>query len=166
VSPAASPLLLALVCLALTLGGAGCADPGGDSAAQADEALGADARPLSYVGDAVVARLQATHPQAKGRSWNVSHDNALTGDFVVQVPGKSSFGADEIATAPRCKTGDRCDTNFNLYVCEIDFQCSDGSRCLPLEASIAHRGDIAQKRCVGDADFVLDEVWNGIAKAQ
>jgi hypothetical protein len=159
-----APLFVALVALTASLAGAGCAAPEGDAADQQGQAV-AEGRPLSYVGDAVVASLQAKHPQMKGRSWAVSHDNALKGDFVVQVPGKSSFGAADIVAAPRCTSGDRCDADFGLYICELDSQCSDGSKCLPLEATIAHRGAPAQRRCVGDADFVLDEVWNGIAKA-
>jgi phosphatidylserine/phosphatidylglycerophosphate/cardiolipin synthase-like enzyme len=164
-SPAHSArLLAALVALTGSLAGAGCAAPEGDAADQQGEAI-AGGQPLSYVGDAVVARLQAKHPQMKGHSWAVSRDNALKGDFVVQVPGKSSFGADDIVAAPRCTSGDRCDADFGLYVCEVDSQCTGGSKCMPLDATIAHRGQQAQRRCVGDADFILDEVWSGIAKA-
>lgn len=162
--PASSPLFVGLLALAVSLAAVGCAASEGESAEQQDEAL--NEQPLSYVGDAVVASLQAKHPQMKGRSWSVTRDNSLKGDFVVQVPGKSSFGSDDIVTAPRCKSGDRCDVDLGLYACEIDFQCGDGSRCLPLDATIAHRGGEAQKRCVGDADFVLDEVWRGIALAE
>jgi phosphatidylserine/phosphatidylglycerophosphate/cardiolipin synthase-like enzyme len=158
-------LFAALVALTASLVGAGCAAPAEDAVDQQGEAIG-PAQPLSYVGDAVVARLQAMHPQMKGHSWAVSRDNALKGDFVVQVPGKNTFGADDIVAAPRCTSGDRCDADFGLYVCEVDSQCGGGGvKCSPLEATIAHRGQQAQRRCVGDADFILDEVWNGIAKA-
>lgn len=163
-SPTSRRLLLGLAVLVGSFAGVACDDSSGDSAQQQDEALGE--QPLSYVGNAVVASLEAKHPRMKGRAWSVSKDNALTGDFVVQVPAKSSFGKDDIVTAPRCKSGDRCDVDFGLYVCETDAECTGGSRCLPLEATIAHRGGEPQKRCVGDADFILDEVWNGIAKAE
>lgn len=163
-SASSSRTVFAAVALSMSFAAFGCA-----SAADTTDEDSADvgvAQPLSYVGEAVVADLEKTHPGMKGRSWNLSRDNALTGDFVVQIPGKSSFGADHVVAAPRCTKGDDCDTDLGLYTCQADNECTGGSRCVAMKATIAHRGEEAQKRCVGDADFVLDEVWSGIAMAE
>jgi hypothetical protein len=156
--------LFAALALSMSFAAVGCAANTDNT--DSDSADVGVAQPLSYVGQAVVDDLEATHPNMKGRSWNLSRDNALVGDFVVQIPGKSSFGADHIIAAPRCTSGENCDADLGLYTCDEDADCTGGSRCAAMKATIAHHSEEASKRCVGDADFVLDEVWTGIAMAE
>ncbi len=143
--------------------GVGCSSAAGNSDSS-DEAVSAGEP--SYIGKAVLARLDAMHPKTKGKAWSLSRDNTFSGDFAVQIPAKSTWGEAEITIAPMCTKDDAgCDPDFLLTMCSTDADCVAGGRCTTLKATIAHRGDSARGLCAGDADTVIDAVWNGIAMA-
>ena len=121
----------------------------------------------SYVGKAVLAKLEATHPKTKGRAWNVSRDNSFSGDFTDQIPTKQSWGQKDLSVGTLCKEGDAgCDPDFLLTTCTSDADCTGRAHCTTLKATVAHRGDSPRSLCAGDADAILDTVWSGIALAR
>ncbi len=125
-----------------------------------------DERALSYVGEAVVAKLDADFGREKGSLWNVARDGKLSGDFVVQFPPRSTWGTTDAPSAPRCKATDAgCDKDFLLKECSSDDAC-ETHRCVALKATIAKQGDAPKKLCIGHSETNLDKVWETIAHAK
>ncbi len=148
------------------VGLAACVAPNDDDVG-AEEAAITEEKPLSYVGEAVVAALAAKHPGEKGSTWNLSRDGALKGDFVKQFPPRATWGKSELSIAKRCAaTEASCDPDFLLVRCESQAECGGGGTCTPLKSTIAHRGGAPKKLCVGHSEERLDDIWSTITEAK
>lgn len=158
--------LTAVAALSAALLFGACAAPADDDTTSGEAAI-SEAKPLSYVGEAVVGALGAKHPGEKGSTWNLSRNGKLSGDFVKQFPPRAMWGKSELPIAKRCEATDKfCDKDFLLFQCEGDADCRGNGRCAGLKATIAHRNAAPKRLCVGHSDERLDDIWSTIAGAK
>ncbi|AKU97674.1 hypothetical protein AKJ09_04338 [Labilithrix luteola] len=137
---------------------AACGGEDADDSAESGDAL---SRPLSYVGQQVVQALTANFPLQKGKTWSVSQDAKLAGDFVVQVPPRATWGQAFLSVADRCEAGDtRCEADFGLRICAQESDCGGHGHCTTLQATVAHRNGAPKKVCAGHSDELLDQIWS------
>jgi phosphatidylserine/phosphatidylglycerophosphate/cardiolipin synthase-like enzyme len=127
-----------------------------DELAGSEQALeGAES---SYVSDTVVSALSA-YPGMRGRTWNVSHDNRLVGDWLVQTPVQSIYGVpgSELIVAAPCTTN--CDADFGRQRCSTQADCTGGGVCRAVSATVKAPGEAATKLCVGHSDALYEQMY-------
>lgn len=135
-----------------------CGSEDADDSAENGDAL---SRPLSYVGAQVVQALNANFPLQKGKTWSVSQDGKLAGDFVVQVPPRATWGQATLSVADRCDASDlNCEPDFGLPICKQESDCGGHGHCTALQATVAHRNGAPKKVCAGHSDELLDQIWS------
>lgn len=131
-----------------------------------DEGAATAASGLSYVGQHVVDVLSTEQHDQRGVTWNVSHDNVLPSDFVVQFPPVETWGDDTLSVAARCTEGADCNVDFGLFKCSTDADCNGHGKCTALKATLRSANEAPQPMCVGHSDAVLDRIWSAIALAK
>jgi len=152
--------------MVLTALGAGCApalEDEIDNRAQASESSS-----LSYVGAAIVSRLSGDDDASlRYRTWNVSSNNHLEGDWILETPLFDHWqSTSTLPVAERCDSGAGCDTNFRLRRCETQADCTGGGICRALEATVAHPGQAATRLCLGHSDTEVDEFYRLVTSAE
>lgn len=154
--------LLGALSLALAAAGSqACAAPADDGDSTAGAATDLD---TTYVGNGVIAALNAQHAGERDKSWGISTDNVIEQSFLKQIPGIETWGENSVAVAETCEAGDaRCDADFLMKTCSAQSDCGGISVCTKLQASVAHPGQQAKSFCAGHSDRYLDEVYDIIA---
>jgi phosphatidylserine/phosphatidylglycerophosphate/cardiolipin synthase-like enzyme len=160
---------LGLLCAvsACTMEDASAPDDLGPGGGKADDATARVLR--SHVGDAVFAALDATAPGERGRSWSVSTDNRLDGNWLVQSPPASHWNqpAAALQLPALCTSGASCDLDFGVLTCSTDAQCGTRGRCVALAATRKSPSQAARRVCAGHSDVtMLDELHAMITSAQ
>ncbi len=121
----------------------------------------------SYVGAQVERRLDAMYGDQRGKTWNVSSDNAFGKDWVQQVPVAATWGKSTLDSPPECKDGaPACDPDFGLRVCTSDAQCGTAGRCRALASTVAHEGAAPKQLCIGHSDETLDTIYETMLSAK
>lgn len=131
-----------------------CANEPEVEVSQAEQALAES----SYVSDTVLEAL-APHEPMRGKTWNVSHDNRLEGDWLVQTPVEALWGApvSDLLVPARC-TSD-CDADFERKRCETNADCGDQGECRAVSATVTTPGQAPRKLCVGHSDALYEQVY-------
>jgi hypothetical protein len=135
----------------------------------ANENIGDEEQPIaiaesSYVSDFVVDALDEW-PLQRGRTWNVTHDNRLLGNWLVQTPAQPMYGQDLGSLALPVACTKNCDPDFQLARCETQADCTGGGNCAVVAASVKTPGSTPQKMCVGHSDAVVDQMYSLITSA-
>jgi phosphatidylserine/phosphatidylglycerophosphate/cardiolipin synthase-like enzyme len=107
--------------------------------------------------------LMLRNPQDRDIAWTVSPGNALSGDWLLQMPRMNFWGATAIP-GPRACSGAGCLPDFGLATCNSDAECG-GGRCVELQATKRSDGDFAHRVCAGHSDAILDEIYKLITSA-
>jgi phosphatidylserine/phosphatidylglycerophosphate/cardiolipin synthase-like enzyme len=112
----------------------------------------------SYVSDTVLGALEA-HAHMRGRTWNVSHDNRFEGDWLVETPAQSIWGApaSELEVPRACTS--QCDTDFGRQRCSTQSDCTGGGTCRAVSATVKAPGQAPAKLCVGHSDVVYEQMY-------
>ncbi len=158
--------LLAPAC-AVDAAGTDDVDTDGQAGGKADGATALVLR--SHVGEAVLAALDATAAGERGRSWSLSTDNRLDGDWVVQSPPAAHWNqpAAALQLPSLCTSGARCDLDFGLLTCATDADCGATGRCVALASSRRSPSQAPRRLCAGHSDAaLLDELHARITSAQ
>jgi phosphatidylserine/phosphatidylglycerophosphate/cardiolipin synthase-like enzyme len=145
---------------------AGCgAQLGGGSS---DDAAGGDDPALSPLGNRVLAALRDAHPDGRGRTWGVAHDDALAPGWILQTPPASFWGTPttSLPVATACTGDPACDPDFGLVRCTTQADCRFGGTCSEVAATVTSAGARPLKLCTGHSDALYDEIYKVIANAQ
>jgi phosphatidylserine/phosphatidylglycerophosphate/cardiolipin synthase-like enzyme len=150
---------------------AGCEKPGETTNPPPDVDMGVMTMPTSpgdgHVADAVIATLNNLASGKKGKSWNVSGENLLDGDWLIQSPPEAHFGKGYAnLDVPTACSGAGCATDFALLRCQSQTDCVSGGRCVEVAATVTAPAQSPQKLCVGHSDHVYDEMYRVMVSAQ
>jgi phosphatidylserine/phosphatidylglycerophosphate/cardiolipin synthase-like enzyme len=142
---------------------ASCAPLEDEEVARSEQPL--DGAESSYVSDTVVAALSA-YPQMRGRTWNVSHDNRLEGDWVVQTPVQSIWGApgSDLVVTSACTTN--CDADFGRQRCDVQSDCTGGGVCRAVSATVKTPGEAPAKLCTGHSDALYEQIYELMTRGE
>jgi phosphatidylserine/phosphatidylglycerophosphate/cardiolipin synthase-like enzyme len=124
----------------------------------------------SYVGDAALAVLRASHAEDEGSTWNLTTDGVLPLDWVVLLPDTDAWGLTSglIEAAPGVPEGappDSFHPEFMLPYCVDDADCPIG-RCLPAAATVEAVGQMLRMLCMGYGDHVWNDMYAALARAR
>jgi phosphatidylserine/phosphatidylglycerophosphate/cardiolipin synthase-like enzyme len=108
--------------------------------------------------------LMLRNPQDLNRAWTVTQGNALSGDWLLQMPRMNTWGMTSIA-GPRACSGAGCVPDFGLATCTSDAECGGGP-CTELAATKPSDAAAALRVCTGHSDAVLDEIYDLITSAR
>lgn len=147
---------------------AGCAKEGESTEPPADMGGVMPTSPGDgHIVDAVVETLNRLASDKRGKSWNVSSDNLLSGDWLIQSPPASHWGRPyaELSLPTAC-SGAGCDPDFVLLRCQAQSDCVNGGQCTEVAATVTTPGQSPRKLCVGHSDFVYDEMYRVVASAE
>ena len=87
-----------------------------------------------WVTQAVKEKLLVTNPSDQGRVWSLTSGNALSGDWLLQMPRMENWGRASIPAPKACTDAAHCDQDFELVTCATDAECGGGS-CTALAAA-------------------------------
>lgn len=122
----------------------------------------------SYVSAAVLDVLAASPSNAsmRGKTWNVSHDNRLAGDWILKTPVQPMFGhaVAELVVPAACTSN--CDPDFQLQRCAAQSDCTGGGTCKPVAATVRTPGGAPTSLCVGHSDALIDEMYRVMASGE
>jgi phosphatidylserine/phosphatidylglycerophosphate/cardiolipin synthase-like enzyme len=151
-----------VVCAALLTACAVAAGP------PAPDPLDQLASQFSPIGQGVIATLRANHLPSRGVTWDVSTDNAFTGDWVIQTPPATYWGQPAAAepVASTCTGEPGCDPDFGLLACTTAGDCHDGGTCAPVAATVTAPGATPRRLCVGHSDALYDQLYGLLVAAQ
>lgn len=90
------------------------------------------------------------NPQERGKSWTITSGNALSGDWLLQVPRANTWGKRSVPGPHVCSSGN-CLPDFGLATCASDADCG-GDLCMPLNATKTSDGADAARVCAGHSD--------------
>jgi phosphatidylserine/phosphatidylglycerophosphate/cardiolipin synthase-like enzyme len=114
----------------------------------------------------LMAELAKTDPDGRyrGITYDLSTDNQLAGDWLLQTPNAWGVRADAVPYVNLGCSG--CDEDFQLPACTRDADCG-GARCAHLNAFETGRPeDLGKLLCVGQSDRMLDAIYAVVASAR
>jgi len=119
----------------------------------------------SYVSTAVLGALSSS-ASMRGKTWNVTKDNRLEGDWLWQTPVQPMFGhsVNELVVPSACTTN--CDPDFALQRCNAQTDCTGGGVCKPVLATVKTPGGTPASLCVGHSDALIDEMYRIMTSGQ
>lgn len=120
------------------------------------------------ISDAVVRVLENRFPGERGKTWSVTNDNRVSGDWIKQMPVASTWGAFRPLAPTTCEWAegyDRCDRDFGLTTCTTDADCTSHGKCAALRATVAGPNQQPRSLCVGHSDEILDSIYDLITSA-
>jgi phosphatidylserine/phosphatidylglycerophosphate/cardiolipin synthase-like enzyme len=139
----------------------GCSSAPSEDAATTGSALAES----SYVSDAVLATL-AQWPSMQGKTWNVSHDNTFTGNWLLNTPMQPLWGQPVSTLVVPAACTSNCDPDFGLQRCNTQSDCTGGGTCAPVASTVNTPGGAPRSLCVGHSDALYDEMYRVITGAQ
>jgi hypothetical protein len=142
---------------------AACSSRAEESAEGESEALtGAES---SYVSAAVLSTL-AQWPAMQGRTWNVTHDNTFTGDWLINTPLQPLWGQPVATLNVPAACTSNCDPDFNLELCSTQADCTGGGTCAAVLSSVKSPNAPPKHMCVGHSDGLYEEMYKVITSGQ
>jgi phosphatidylserine/phosphatidylglycerophosphate/cardiolipin synthase-like enzyme len=149
---------LALALLSLPLAVTACSTSEGDEPEASEDALTSGA-----VTASVEQALMVRNPSERNKTWTITKGNALTGDWLMQVPRGNTWGKASVPSPKAC-SGSSCLPDFGLATCSSDSECGGGS-CVELNATKKSDGAAAARVCAGHSDSILDEIYGVMTSA-
>jgi phosphatidylserine/phosphatidylglycerophosphate/cardiolipin synthase-like enzyme len=120
-----------------------------------------------HVADAVLATLNSLAGDKRGRTWALSSDNLLEGDWLIQSPPEQHWGKGHAEfPIPAACTGDGCDADFGLRSCTTQDDCIDGGLCTEIAATVTAPMQSPSKLCAGHSDFLYDHMYRVMVSAE
>ncbi|MBX3233337.1 MAG: hypothetical protein KIT84_33620 [Labilithrix sp.] len=148
--------------LALTALGTACAaTTDGDGDGDGDEAATDEAAATTGAVTATVRdRLRVSNPRDENRLWAITEGNLLHGDWLLQIPGKETWGQSALGGPIPCDGWSGCEADFKLATCARDSDCGPVGKCVALEATKKDASAAAAKVCAGHSDkAILDAIY-------
>jgi phosphatidylserine/phosphatidylglycerophosphate/cardiolipin synthase-like enzyme len=118
----------------------------------------------SYVSDIVLEALEA-YPEMRGRTWDVSHDNRLLDDWLIQTPVTPIWG-ESASSLLLAKCTQDCDPDFGRQRCETQRDCTGGGVCTELRATVTTEGEAPRKLCSGHSDSLVDQIYDLMVRGE
>lgn len=164
---------LSAAALALTLTTVACKGTGTTTEPGTDADLGSGDLGFpqtpgdGHVIDAVYAELLAKAAPLRGRTWNLSTENLLSGSWLLQSPPPSHWGKPyaELAIPAPC-VGAGCVADYGLRACTQQSDCREGGTCTEVASTVTAPGGTPQKLCIGPSDYLYEEMYRVIASAE
>lgn len=143
-------LLLALAAL-----GTACATTADDESAATEESAVTSGAVTAKVRE----RLSVSNPRDENRLWAITEGNLLHDNWLLQIPGKETWGQSALAGPIPCDGWSGCEADFKLATCAADADCGPLGTCTELEATKKDANAAATRVCGGHSDHILDEIY-------
>jgi len=118
--------------------------------------------------DQAILELAKTDPENsyRGITYNLTKDNALGIDWLVQTPNIWGRRAASVGSFPlKCKG--KCEPDFQLPYCSRNADCgAPGAVCGHLRAFDASPDLVGRRLCLGHSDAVIDRFYRPIVDAE
>jgi phosphatidylserine/phosphatidylglycerophosphate/cardiolipin synthase-like enzyme len=119
----------------------------------------------TYVGDAVIAALQQ-YPSMQGITWNVTQDNVLDSQWLLNSPLQPMWGQSLSSLVyPQACSGN-CDPDFSLQLCTSQSDCTGGGTCTAAVSSVKSPGQTPVSMCVGHSFGMVERFYGLITSAR
>jgi hypothetical protein len=115
----------------------------------------------------IIDVLAANHGSARGVTWDVSSDNTLDGNWLIQTPPEADWTLPtaQLPVATPCAGSAGCDPDFDLIECHTQADCIDGGTCTPVHATVTAPGVAPRSLCVGHSDAFVDQIYDLVTTA-